>query len=56
MMEPTLAEMGNHLSDAMQILESGKLWDFTFHITIFVEIAFKMPALSYLYVDGMSIV
>lgn len=25
MMDPTLAEMGNHLSDAMKILESGKL-------------------------------
>ncbi|XP_067274893.1 pyridoxal-dependent decarboxylase domain-containing protein 1 [Pseudorasbora parva] len=25
MMDPTLAEMGNHLSDAMAILESGKL-------------------------------
>uniref|UniRef100_A0A671RQU8 Pyridoxal-dependent decarboxylase domain-containing protein 1 n=1 Tax=Sinocyclocheilus anshuiensis TaxID=1608454 RepID=A0A671RQU8_9TELE len=28
MMDPTLAEMGNHLSDAMKILESGK---FLFH-------------------------
>ncbi|XP_059414399.1 pyridoxal-dependent decarboxylase domain-containing protein 1-like isoform X3 [Carassius carassius] len=25
MMDPTLAEMGNHLSDAMKVLESGKL-------------------------------
>ncbi|GAA6069537.1 pyridoxal-dependent decarboxylase domain-containing protein 1 isoform X1 [Tachysurus ichikawai] len=24
-MDPTLAEMGNHLSDAMKILESGQL-------------------------------